>query len=173
MIEFNCPVCGRQIRIAEQHSGKTGRCKECGERIRIPEPPKPDIPPKPVELIVKEAFEKFKSSDLAQSWKKNCEKYPETPFQVGCLSFFIAVVLINMLFQSEKPVNNRLEPIPSSYYPNAGSPSLKDAEKTIQRYEDMEKARSLYNSLGDLPPGPEQNRRGREVEDILRRNFSD
>lgn len=36
MIEFNCPECGRSIKVSPKNAGKTGRCTDCRTRIEIP-----------------------------------------------------------------------------------------------------------------------------------------
>lgn len=40
MIEFACDQCGTTFRVADEHAGKTARCKQCGASIRVP-PPEP------------------------------------------------------------------------------------------------------------------------------------
>ncbi len=37
-IEFSCPQCGHPIRAKDEAAGKSGKCKDCGETIRIPSP---------------------------------------------------------------------------------------------------------------------------------------
>ncbi len=36
MIEFACPACGAAFRVADEHAGKSARCKQCGADIRVP-----------------------------------------------------------------------------------------------------------------------------------------
>ncbi len=36
MIEFNCPHCDRPMRVADQAAGKTGTCKGCGNKVKVP-----------------------------------------------------------------------------------------------------------------------------------------
>jgi hypothetical protein len=35
-IELNCPGCSRQLRLADEHAGKTGQCPECETLFTIP-----------------------------------------------------------------------------------------------------------------------------------------
>jgi hypothetical protein len=35
-IEFACPGCGKQLRLADEHAGKTGRCPACQTTFAIP-----------------------------------------------------------------------------------------------------------------------------------------
>ena len=35
-IEFQCPECGRNIRVKEELGGQKGKCPKCGKIIRIP-----------------------------------------------------------------------------------------------------------------------------------------
>jgi len=32
---FDCPKCGKELRLSEKHAGKTGRCVQCQTRLRI------------------------------------------------------------------------------------------------------------------------------------------
>jgi len=62
MIELNCPVCGHKLIAPESGAGKTGKCKFCGERIRIPA--LSDTPlDEPERLIPTTAFEPAVSDD--------------------------------------------------------------------------------------------------------------
>ncbi|MEX2288218.1 MAG: hypothetical protein WD648_14075 [Planctomycetaceae bacterium] len=36
-IEFQCPTCGRKISASDEDAGKPGKCKQCGEPIRVPQ----------------------------------------------------------------------------------------------------------------------------------------
>jgi predicted Zn finger-like uncharacterized protein len=38
MIHFQCPTCGASFDVADNLAGRTGRCKKCGERTKIPSP---------------------------------------------------------------------------------------------------------------------------------------
>lgn len=57
-IELNCPSCGKQLRLADEHAGKAGRCPACQATFQIPThseqqtpaPPfgsSPPLPPSP------------------------------------------------------------------------------------------------------------------------------
>jgi len=35
-IELNCPGCGKQLRLADEHAGKAGRCPACQATFQIP-----------------------------------------------------------------------------------------------------------------------------------------
>jgi len=37
MIEFMCPSCSHQIKIKDEYAGKAGKCKRCGEAVRVPD----------------------------------------------------------------------------------------------------------------------------------------
>lgn len=49
MIEFNCVNCRHSFRVAAEHAGKRGRCKSCGNLMKIPmpDPPLVAVPPIP------------------------------------------------------------------------------------------------------------------------------
>ncbi len=36
MIEFKCPACKKHYRVADNLAGKKGKCKDCGQLMRIP-----------------------------------------------------------------------------------------------------------------------------------------
>lgn len=36
MIEFQCPICSRVLKIAPEHAGEEGACRYCGGRIVVP-----------------------------------------------------------------------------------------------------------------------------------------
>jgi len=38
MISFSCPQCGNSMNVKPQYAGKKGKCKSCGETIRVPPP---------------------------------------------------------------------------------------------------------------------------------------
>lgn len=48
-IRFRCPGCGRPFEVRDQLAGKTAQCKQCGNRIQIPDAPAaaPAPPPPP------------------------------------------------------------------------------------------------------------------------------
>lgn len=35
-IQFECKYCGKKYSVSEEHSGKKGKCKQCGNQIQIP-----------------------------------------------------------------------------------------------------------------------------------------
>jgi len=37
MIDFKCPHCSNRLRVNDSAGGKTGKCKQCGKSITIPE----------------------------------------------------------------------------------------------------------------------------------------
>src|SRR4051812_47850049 len=37
-IELTCPGCGKQLRLADEHAGKAGRCPACQATFQIPTP---------------------------------------------------------------------------------------------------------------------------------------
>ena len=39
MIRFDCPSCGRSIKVKDEGAGRKGKCPGCGETIQIPEQP--------------------------------------------------------------------------------------------------------------------------------------
>jgi|SRR5579884_1134342 len=39
MIHFQCPVCGRLFKVADNQAGKKGKCSGCGQRVKVPMPP--------------------------------------------------------------------------------------------------------------------------------------
>lgn len=39
-LSFECPHCGKRLRVAASYAGKRSRCPGCGEKIVVPEPPK-------------------------------------------------------------------------------------------------------------------------------------
>lgn len=55
MIRFQCGVCGRRLNVGDDLAGRSGRCPECGEALRVPDsrpPPRsgrgvatPELPP--------------------------------------------------------------------------------------------------------------------------------
>lgn len=38
MIDFSCPTCGNNWKVADEHAGKVGKCKSCKTTIKIPTP---------------------------------------------------------------------------------------------------------------------------------------
>ncbi|MEM9110124.1 MAG: hypothetical protein AAGC72_08870 [Planctomycetota bacterium] len=38
VIEFQCPSCGKTYRVSVAMAGKSAKCKQCGERMRVPDP---------------------------------------------------------------------------------------------------------------------------------------
>jgi hypothetical protein len=44
-ITFNCPQCGRQLRVEDEVAGKTSKCNDCGEAVRVPGSPKAVLAP--------------------------------------------------------------------------------------------------------------------------------
>jgi hypothetical protein len=38
-IEFHCPYCGKQIRAADEHGGKHGKCPSCHQKVYVPTAP--------------------------------------------------------------------------------------------------------------------------------------
>ena len=53
MIEFHCPFCGKQIRTADEHAGKHGKCPSCHQSVYIPTP-EDRIEPLPIAPIDEE-----------------------------------------------------------------------------------------------------------------------
>ncbi len=47
MIEFSCPSCHTQYRVADEAAGKKARCKQCAAVIDIPMPAPTAVPPAP------------------------------------------------------------------------------------------------------------------------------
>ncbi len=37
MIKFECPYCGNGIKVNDSAAGKSGKCNQCGEKVRVPE----------------------------------------------------------------------------------------------------------------------------------------
>jgi len=46
-IELNCPGCGKQLRLADEHAGKAGRCPACQATFQIPTASQQQMPPSP------------------------------------------------------------------------------------------------------------------------------
>lgn len=44
MILFDCPRCGRNIRVSDSAAGRNGTCNGCGRLIQVPEADPPDEP---------------------------------------------------------------------------------------------------------------------------------
>lgn len=36
MIRFDCPACGKSLKVADDLAGKVGKCPACGERMKVP-----------------------------------------------------------------------------------------------------------------------------------------
>jgi DNA-directed RNA polymerase subunit RPC12/RpoP len=52
-IEFDCPHCGHHYRLKDELAGKAAACKNCRQKIVIPQPvtvPDDDPPPAPVDV---------------------------------------------------------------------------------------------------------------------------
>ncbi len=47
MVDFNCPQCGYQMQVKDEHAGRTGKCKNCGEMVRVPSLRQKSLPPQP------------------------------------------------------------------------------------------------------------------------------
>ncbi|MDP7267327.1 MAG: hypothetical protein QF408_04080 [Pirellulales bacterium] len=43
IIDFACSECGMAFKVSSKHAGRTGRCKDCGHRMKIPAPPAADV----------------------------------------------------------------------------------------------------------------------------------
>lgn len=41
-IEFHCEHCGKHVRAADEHGGKTAKCPSCQQPVYVPEPVKDD-----------------------------------------------------------------------------------------------------------------------------------
>jgi len=53
MIRFDCPSCGKTIKVKDEGAGRKGKCPGCGEAIQIPKPAPPPTPkPEPSGLPV-------------------------------------------------------------------------------------------------------------------------
>ncbi|TWU04164.1 hypothetical protein CA54_60460 [Symmachiella macrocystis] len=37
MIEFECPTCGKALKVRESSAGKTGKCPDCNGKIQVPD----------------------------------------------------------------------------------------------------------------------------------------
>jgi hypothetical protein len=53
MIDFACPSCHAVYHVPDAAAGKKSTCRKCGQRLRVPTPPKPTVlgtllPPEPV-----------------------------------------------------------------------------------------------------------------------------
>lgn len=46
-IELTCPSCGKQLRLADEHAGKAGRCPACQATFQIPTHSEQQAPPSP------------------------------------------------------------------------------------------------------------------------------
>lgn len=46
-IELTCPGCGKQLRLADEHAGKAGRCPACQATFQIPTPGQEQSPSSP------------------------------------------------------------------------------------------------------------------------------
>jgi hypothetical protein len=47
-IELTCPSCGKQLRLADEHAGKAGRCPACQGTFQIPTASQQATPPPPL-----------------------------------------------------------------------------------------------------------------------------
>ena len=36
MISFQCPACGKKLKVKDEFAGKKGKCPKCGNVINIP-----------------------------------------------------------------------------------------------------------------------------------------
>jgi len=45
MIRFNCPGCGKAIKVDDASGGRTAKCRSCGQQIKVPPCLAPDAPP--------------------------------------------------------------------------------------------------------------------------------
>jgi DNA-directed RNA polymerase subunit RPC12/RpoP len=50
-IEFKCPACGRDVRVADSAAGKHGKCPHCGVKIAVPDPKAEAKIPSPAEFL--------------------------------------------------------------------------------------------------------------------------
>lgn len=47
MIHFNCPGCGKGIKVGDTAAGKNGKCPACGAALHVPQAPAADTPAPP------------------------------------------------------------------------------------------------------------------------------
>lgn len=55
MIEFDCPLCQKHYRVADELAGRKAKCKKCGEPLQIPQLEVPEE--EPVEEVFEAAVE--------------------------------------------------------------------------------------------------------------------
>lgn len=60
MIRFQCPVCGKNVQVADAAAGKTGRCPGCDAAVKVPGRSEPiALPPPPkVPAVIPAAVER-------------------------------------------------------------------------------------------------------------------
>lgn len=47
MIAVKCPTCSASLAVKDEYAGKVGKCKKCGDSIKVPDAPKPARTPTP------------------------------------------------------------------------------------------------------------------------------
>lgn len=63
MITVACPSCSHEIKAKDEHEGKAGKCKHCGETIRIPVKEKTVFESEEYQRELKKADAKNKEQD--------------------------------------------------------------------------------------------------------------
>ena len=124
MIEFSCAHCGTLLRVSDSMSEKKGKCRECGEVLRIPTATKPtpptqvvlprlkfgsdERPPKPIRRPIPPPIESEDSSNEFPTIKKPKQKTSPGTMLVAVIGMAFFFIFLKGGFKNQgyaPPVN--------------------------------------------------------------------
>lgn len=111
-IQFTCHGCGRSLEVPDEKAGKVGRCRECGELVRVPiedsgyelnscdcinEMPEdaPRATPKAADLAARQAIDRLQmplGARLAKRYRRRSQIIASVGWCVGLAGIFLTVV---------------------------------------------------------------------------------
>jgi hypothetical protein len=146
MLQFDCPHCGKAIRLKEEFAGRKGSCPHCRNSIQAPSsapppppppraarparPPAPPPRPAPEPDIEPEYFDDDAESAVEEPVivrhdKKKSKKSNPMPLIIGggAIGGVVLIGLVIWLTMNPKPSGTNPPPIPVAQAPGASGPA--------------------------------------------------
>ena len=146
MLQFNCPHCGKAIRLKEEFAGRKGACPHCKKPMQAPAaappPRRPQPEPEPEYVAVDDAYEDAAAEEpviarretaQAKGKKKKKQSSSQLPLiiggGVGVVALIIGLVVWLVMSGSGKPTepakvaNTAPPPAVNATPPAAGAPA--------------------------------------------------